>query len=57
MGRRVAWDREGEEGTELRGLYREKGWEGKGRKEGRRKGMTRPPNKIPGSATAFQYVV
>jgi hypothetical protein len=59
MGRRgVVLDREGEEGTELGRLYRGKGWEGKkGRggsrgKEGRRKEMTGPPNKIPGSATA-----
>jgi hypothetical protein len=30
MGRRrVLWDSEGEEGTELLGLYREKGWEGR----------------------------
>jgi hypothetical protein len=36
MGRRgVVWDREGEEGMELGGLYREKGWEG--RKEGGRR--------------------
>jgi hypothetical protein len=31
--RRVVWDRQGEEGTELGGLYRGKGWEG--RKEGK----------------------
>jgi hypothetical protein len=50
----VVWDREGEEGTELGGLYRGKGWERrKGMEEGgeERKKMTWPPNKIPGSAT------
>jgi hypothetical protein len=44
MGRRgMVWDREGEEGTELGGFYRGKGWEGRkgrggrrGRKQGRR---------------------
>jgi hypothetical protein len=36
-GRRgVVWDRQGEEGTELGGSYREKGWEGRKGGEGRR---------------------
>jgi hypothetical protein len=54
MGRRgVVWDREGEEGMRViqrKGMGREE----KGRKEGRRKEMTWPPNKIPGSATDSQ---
>jgi hypothetical protein len=36
MGRRgVVWDREGEEGMELGGLYRGKGWEGRKGREGK----------------------
>jgi hypothetical protein len=54
MGRRgVVWDREGEEGMRViqrKGMGREE----KGRKEGSRKEMTWPPNKIPGSATDSQ---
>jgi hypothetical protein len=39
MGRRgVVWDRQGEEGTELGGLYKEKGWEGRKGREGRKEG-------------------
>jgi hypothetical protein len=48
----VVWDREGEEGMRViqrKGMGREE----KGR-EGRRKEMTWPPNKIPGSATDNQ---
>jgi hypothetical protein len=54
LGRRgVVWDREGEEGMRViqrKGKGRE---EGKGGEEGRRRKMTWPPRKIPGSATVL----
>jgi hypothetical protein len=54
LGRRgVVWDREGEEGMRViqrKGKGRE---EGRGGEEGRRRKMTWPPRKIPGSATVL----
>jgi hypothetical protein len=53
LGRRgVVWDREGEEG--MRVIQRKgKGREGREGRGGRRRKMTWPPRKIPGSATVL----